>query len=624
MISQRFPIALLLMGCMLIAGASTRADDTPAEAKAKAKLLAQQKAEAEKSKRDKGKNASASIAIRVVMSAAANSATVVKRKVQTEKPKTTEELKKEAEARRLEEEKKAEQAKAAEAMLKDRLAKMPTDPLTKKIDEAIAKKLAEEKLPASPKADDAEFLRRVYLDLTGVIPSVDKTKAFLDDKDPNKRAKLIDELLASPVFGKHEADVWTKLMFQRLTENRGIRIDPLREWLEDKFILGENWDRIVTGLVTATGTQEENGASTYFLATLSADKMTDSISRLFLGVKIECAQCHNHPFVSYKQNDYWALAAFFMKVRLQGNPRAANAKGQNLPAIVEINATQGKGVARQKNLPEAAKFLPPKFLKGEQAKVEDKDPLRPVFAKWLTEKENPYFGRAWANRVWGQLFGIGIINPIDDMHEERVPSHPELLEELAKQFVEQDFDVRFLYRAICNSDSYQRTSIPVAGNEADRTYFSHMPIKVLTAEQLYDSLNAVVSMANLGREIPKDKAAAFAAAQKRGALTAREQFVAFFDAGETQAISYESGIPQVLRLMNSPQYARGASLVAQSLTRGLAKDQAIEKMYLTALSRRPTDAELEKMTKYVDDHPTDGYGDILWVLLNSSEFALNR
>ncbi|HLW66883.1 MAG TPA: DUF1549 domain-containing protein [Gemmataceae bacterium] len=608
---------------MFFGVASVRADDTPAEAKAKAKLLAQQKAEAEKSKRDEGKNTSASIAIRVVMSAAANSANVVKRKVQTEKPKTAEELKKEAEAKRIEEEKKAAQAKAAEAMLKERLAKMPTAPLTKKIDEAIAKKLEEEKLPASPKADDAEFLRRVYLDLTGVIPNVEKTKAFLDDKDPNKRAKLIDELLASPVFGKHEGDVWTKLMFQRLTENRGIRVDPLREWLEDRFVQGESWDKIVTGLLTATGTQEENGASTYFLAALSADKMTDSISRLFLGVKIECAQCHNHPFVSYKQNDYWALAAFFMKVRLDGNPKNPNPKGR-VPSIVEISATQGKGVARQKNLPEAAKFLPPKFLKGEQANVEDKEPLRPVFAKWLTEKENPYFGRAWANRVWGQLFGVGIINPIDDMHEERVPSHPELLDELAKVFVAQDFDVRFLYRAICNSETYQRTSIPVAGNEADRTYFSHMPIKVLTAEQLYDSLNAVVSVANLGREIPKDKAAAFAAAQKRGALTARDQFVAFFDAGETQAISYESGIPQVLRLMNSPQYARGASLVAQNLTRGLAKDQAIEKLYLTAFSRRPTSAEMEKMTKYVDDHPTDGFGDILWVLLNSSEFALNR
>jgi hypothetical protein len=340
-------------------------------------------------------------------------------------------------------------------------------------------------------------------------------------------------------------------------------------------------------------------------------------------VKIECAQCHNHPFVSYKQNDYWALAAFFMKVRLQGNPRAAgNAKGQNLPAIQEISDV-GKG-GRQKNLPEAAKFLPPKFLKGEPAKVEDKEPLRPVFAKWLTGKENPYFARAWANRVWGQLFGLGIINPIDDMHEERVPSHPELLQELAAEFTAHDFDVRFLYRAICNSETYQRTSIPVAGNEADRTYFSHMPIKVLTAEQLYDSLTFVLGSAR--PDSPRDKAQlqALAAQKGRGGITARDQFVAFFDSGEIQATSYESGIPQVLRLMNAPQYARGATAAAQTLTRGLDREKAIEKLYLTALSRRPTSAEIEKMTKYVEDHPTDGYGDILWVLLNSSEFALNR
>src|SRR5262249_26296213 len=160
---------------------------------------------------------------------------------------------------------------------------------------------------ASPKTNDAEFLRRVYLDLTGVIPGAEKAAAFLDDASPDKRAKLIDELLASPAFSKHQADIWTKLMFQRLTENRGIKTDPLNWWLESEFITAESWDKIATGIITATGTQEENGAATYFLGNISADKITDSVSRLFLGVKIECAQCHNHPFVSYKQNDYWAL-----------------------------------------------------------------------------------------------------------------------------------------------------------------------------------------------------------------------------------------------------------------------------------------------------------------------------
>jgi hypothetical protein len=293
-----------------------------------------------------------------------------------------------------------------------------------------------------------------------------------------------------------------------------------------------------------------------------------------------------------------------------------------MPGVTEIAVDGAKGAGRQKNLPEAAKFLPPKYLKGEQAKVEEKEPLRPVFAKWLTTKDNPYFARAWANRVWGQMFGVGIINPIDDMHEERVPSHPELLQELAKQFADSDFDVRFLFRAICNSDAYQRTSRPVTGNESDRTFFSHMPIKVLTPEELYDSLISVLS--NAAKDLPREKAQALAAG-KRGGLTVRDQFVAFFGASEgVPATSYEAGIPQALRLMNAPQYARGATLAAQALTRGLGKDKAIEKLYLTALSRRPTADEMTKMTKYAEDHPTDGYGDILWVLLNSSEFALNR
>lgn len=612
--SYRSLLALLVGGMLFVAG-SARADEAKDAAKAKAKARAEKLAKLKAKQEAEAKAKNESEAAKAKKDAAAKKAAQA---AAQQKAKRAAQAKARAEAaereRKQEEARAAAEAKAkAESSVRAKaLAKLQTASLTRRIDEEINKKLAAEKIPASPKADDAEFVRRVYLDLVGVIPSYEKASSFINDKDPNKRAKLIDELLASYEFGKRLGDIWDNLLFQRVTNNRAVRVEPLTGWLEKQVNDGQTWDKIVTGLLTATGTQEENGATTFMMGQLSADKITDSVSRLFLGVKIECAQCHNHPFVDYKQNDYWGLAAFFMKVRIQGN--AKNGKSGNLPGLSEANAR-----GRQRGLPESAKTLPPKFLKGEQPKVDARDPLRPTFGKWLTDANNSYFGKAWANRVWGQLFGAGIINPIDDMHEERVPSHPELLNELAAEFAANGFEVRYLYRAICNSEAYQRTSRPVAGNESDRTYFSHMHIKAMTPEQLYDSLTSVT-----GIQQPTARRPAKAAVARRGSV--RDQFVAFFDPGEgVKATDYEAGIPQALRLMNAPQINRNSAATARNIVGSLSQDKAIEKLYLTALARRPTAEEAAKMTRYLaGTTPQEGYGDILWALLNCAEFALNH
>jgi hypothetical protein len=483
--------------------------------------------------------------------------------------------------------------------------------ITKLINEEIAKRLAKENVPVSPVAGDAEFIRRVYLDLHGVIPPASRVALFLDDKDPQKRAKLIDELLASSAFGSHAADIWDNLLFQRITDNRRLQVAPLNSWLSKSFNENRPWNEIVTDLLTATGSQEDSGASTYLMGQLSADKITDSASRLFLGIKLECAQCHNHPFVSIKQTDYWSMAAFFMKVRIQGNTK--NAKNGIEPAINE----NGRGKAPM--LPESAKQLPPKFFRGEQPKLAADKPYRPAFASWLTSSENPYFARSMVNRVWSQMFGRGIINPVDDMHEDRVASHPELLKGLSEQFAASGFDLKNLYRAICNSEPYQRTSKSVTGNGTDVELYSHQNIKVMTPEQLYDSLAAVLGAPQ------QERGARPANAGNRGPVGPREQFVAFFDPGEgAKPTDYEVGIPQALRLMNAPQTARVATTVANTLTRGTKPEQAIEKLYLTALSRRPTATEKARLTSYVSKQSSDAYGDILWALINSSEFTMNR
>jgi hypothetical protein len=490
--------------------------------------------------------------------------------------------------------------------------------LARRIDQAIDARLREEKVPVSPRADDAEFLRRVYLDVVGHVPPIDKAAAFLDSKDPNKRAKLIDELLASPEYGKHQADVWQSLLLPRNSDNRRIRFAPMIEWLGENFNANKPWDKMVRELITASGGQDKNGAVTYFLANPTPDKLTDNVTRLFLGVRLECAQCHNHPFTSWKQDEYWGMAAFFTKVRLEGNPRQAMQNGGTL----SINEN-GRG--RPVRLPDSAKRLPPKFLQGEQPKIPSNEAYRPVLADWMTSPSNPYFSKAMVNRTFAQFFGRGLVNPVDDMHDANPPSHPELLDSLAREFAASGFDLKGLIRGICNSQAYQRTSKPRGSNvDASPAVFSHAAIKVMTPEQLFDSLVQVLGAPGQG---PQARRPQGQQALRNPNANPRSAFVAFFQVDDTaEATEYQAGIPQALRLMNSPQL-NNPNALNRYVKPGKSPVQVIEDLYLATLSRRPNARELERMTGYVrkhSDEPRKAYADVLWVLLNTSEFTLNH
>jgi hypothetical protein len=487
--------------------------------------------------------------------------------------------------------------------------------LAKVIDAEVNRKLAEAKLTASARATDEEFLRRAYLDITGVIPSAEKAKAFLDDKSEDKRAKLLDELLADPHFGRRMADIWTAKLFPKESNNRFVLKDPLYKWFEEQFNANPGWDKLVTSLVTATGTVTENPAVTYFLANRSVDKLTDTTTQHFLGIQLQCAQCHNHPFTTWKQTEYWGMAAFYSKVKAD-NPKNPNKGADNNT----IGVTEGNTRSRQKDFfPESAKNLPPKFLGAEEPQIRVNDPNRPVLAKWMTSPDNPYFARAMVNRTWAHLFGRGFVNPVDDMLEENEASHPELMDSLAAHMAKTGgFDLKYLIKAICLSDAYQRTSKPAAGNKDDKKMFSRMTVKVLSPEQLFDSLGQVTGNIRPDGKGPRPLA-------KGGRIGNREQFVNFFLAGadSTSAIDYEAGIPQALRLMNSPIANNPAAV--RVLIGNSKPEEAIEKIYLAALSRRPTAQEKKDLTAYVDRIGTQSaYGDILWAVLNSSEFTLVR
>lgn len=536
--------------------------------------------------------------------------------------------------------------------------------LSRRIDDAIDARLKAENVKPAAAADDAEFLRRVYLDLTGHIPPAQKAVAFLSDRDSDKRAKLIDELLASPMFGRHMADVWEALLVTHNSENRFLSFEPLRKWLEEAFNKDTPWNTLVSDLLNATGTPEENGAAVYFMANQPVDKVTDNASRLFLGVQLQCAQCHNHPFTKWKQTEYWGMAAFFLKVQAQVPRPAAVAKGQ-MAGVRELPMIRpGK-----RGLPDSAKIVPAKFLGGEEPKVDSREPLRPVFTKWLTSPENPYFSRAMVNRTWNLLFGRGFVNPVDDMHDGNAPSHPELLADLAKEFAAGGFDVKNLYRAICNTRAYQRTS-KSSGSKTDAPpeLFARMAIKVLTPEQMFDSLTLVLGSPD--RQQPagrpngkggkgqfagkgafgakgafngKGGLGAFAANQNQNAdkakdpmtalimktrqeeLAPRNLFVTFFKAEDADVTEYQNGIPQALRLMNAPQLNNG---IANSpwVHSGKPVPQAVQELYLAALSRRPAAHELERCAGYVGRQrdTRQGLSDVLWALLNSSEFSMNH
>jgi hypothetical protein len=402
------------------------------------------------------------------------------------------------------------------------------------------------------------------------------------------------------------------MLLPRTSDNRRLQAAPMVTWLQDNFNANKPWDQMVADLMTASGPQDKNGAVTFWLANATVDKYTDQTSKLFLGVQLQCAQCHNHPFTGWKQTEYWGMAQFFMKVRADRVNGAA--RNGTTPGVTE------SGNGRGQRLPESAKTVPAKFLGGPEPKIDRADPYRPVLSKWLTAKDNPYFARAMVNRMWAHFFGRGLVNPVDDMHDANTPSHPELMDALTPEFKASDFDLKHLIRTICNSQTYQRTS-KGATDADDPSLFARMAVKVMTPEQLYDSLIAVVGNARGGAQARRQGGGA-----QRAGATPRDQFVNFFLVDENvEPTDYQSGIPQALRLMNSGQ-TNGGQLLEQAARSSKSPAEVIEQIYLATLSRRPTESETQKLSDYVAKQGAarNAYGDIIWAVLNSSEYTFNH
>lgn len=473
--------------------------------------------------------------------------------------------------------------------------------LARLIDREIQAKLATQKLQAEGPTDDAAFLRRLYLDLHGTLPPADKAVAFLDSKDPSKRSRLIEELLAGEPYGQHLADVWYGLLVPLFPTNKNkVDTERLTPWLAKQFNDNLPWDKLVYQMLTAEGaTIIENPAMIPFLngnTVLKQEEITDLVSTVFLGANLKCAQCHRHPFADWTQKDYWGTAAFFSRLVRAGTGNS------------EIRGmTEGK--PRKTVLPERALTVPPKFLGGAEPARGPNEPYRPAFAAWATSPRNLFFARAMVNRTWAQFFGRGLVNPLDDVRSENTATHPELLQQLTDHFIASGFDLKYLARAICESQTYQRTSQPPPGREDAEQLYGRMAVRVLTPLQLANSLTALSVLKIPNRRVGRDFLQAFSVAGE-----------------EFDPLHYERGIPPQLRLANAPALERGRQDLAQTLAASAQTPaQFVEQAYLRILARRPSVQETEQMTAHIKQTGAPrAHADIVWVLLNSSEFTLIR
>lgn len=481
------------------------------------------------------------------------------------------------------------------------------------IDRHIDTRLEAEGVQPAGSADDAEFVRRVYLDLHGVIPTAAETARFLADSDPGKRARLIDTLLASPRYGEHQADIWQEYLVSPLADDQQVRSDRFRQWLAGQFNT-KTWDRISTELLTATGKMEENPAVIYLIESRlprTVPDLTDLTTRYFLGIRLNCAQCHDHPFVKWTQQDYWGMAAFLTQIQTPGKSKLIYQVGvKDYPEIT---------LASLKDTSMVDGFLsrPPTFLGGEEGPAGKGTTNRGALAAWMTSPKNPYFAQAMVNRTWWRLFGRGIVQPVDDMHAANPPSHSELLELLSQRFVESGFDLKFLSRAILRSSAYQRTSRPGENaSEKQAALFGRMSIKVLSAGQLYDSLVTIFGPpAKTPGVDPR--------------LSPRSEFKQFFaEDGDPNPTAYRRGIPHLLRQMNSGQFAGRniAALVTRLATSGRSADDVAEDLFLTILSRRPSADEQQLFRNYRERTGSveAASRELAWVLMMTSEFSLNH
>lgn len=494
------------------------------------------------------------------------------------------------------------------------------------IDEIVARKWRTMGLAPSPPASDAAFLRRAAFDLIGTAPTAAEVDAFLADRSPDKRERLIDTLLARPEY----VDYWSVKWSDLLRSNRILLGEramlAMNHWIRENLKENRPYDAQVRALLTAKGSSQRDGAVNYFRSAATPQELTENTAQLFLGIRLQCARCHQHPFEKWSQRDYYQFAAFFARV--------ARSKADNLDAEQTISVDSSGEVVHPKTrrvmtptpLPIESKSGPIGLMTAADPKAD----RRLALADWLTQKDNLLFAETVVNRYWGYLMGRGIVHPIDDMRVTNPPSNPELLEKLSLDFIAHGYDLKRLIRTICQSRVYQLSSSARPENRLDAAFYSHALPKRMTAEVLLDA----VSFATGSAELFAGQPAGTRAIQLPDAGFS-SRFLETFGRPlrntvcECERVT-EPDLPQTLLLLNGEQVntklsdpvGRAAKLAASARS----DREIVTELYLSALARRPSEAEMAPALRRLAPgaNRRAAVEDILWSLLNLKEFATVR
>ncbi|MCB1207968.1 MAG: DUF1553 domain-containing protein [Verrucomicrobiales bacterium] len=504
-------------------------------------------------------------------------------------------------------------------------------PVRNYIDDLVNAKLKTIGMPPSDLADDSTFLRRVTLDITGRLPTAAELKDFLAVQDPQKRSAKIDALLDSPEYAEFFANKWSALLRNQRTQPTYARGSYLFwQWIRDSIADNKPYDHFVREVVAASGDLDQHPPVAWYRQVKDMKQQMEDVAQLFLGTRMQCAQCHHHPFEKWSQQDYYSFAAFFSTV-------SRKASGQKDEELI----FHKRGTATATNIRTKANVVPAS-LGGEPLKLKPEQDPRLQLTEWMSRQDNPFFAHTLVNRYWKHFFNRGLVEPEDDMRETNPPVNPELLNALAADFTKSGYDMKHLIRTIVNSSTYQLSAVPNAFNARDRQNFSRYYPKRLNAEVLYDAVNRLLDVeTNFAGQAPGTRAVAL----PDNSYNQSNYFLTVFGRPDSSSAcecerTQEASLAQSLHLLNAAdiqtQLARGNGR-ADVLTKDpRPDDDKITDLYHIALSRDPNAAEVKFATAHIDKKTNgkkdqeaftakkEAFEDILWALLNTKEFLFNH
>ncbi len=487
------------------------------------------------------------------------------------------------------------------------------------IDELALKRWKQLGITPSENCTDNEFQRRVSLDLCGRLPTPAEVREFAKDADPRKREKLIDRLLEDRDYPAYFAMRWGNILRNASLAGSEQASYAFHDWIRDMIARNRPYDEFVRGVVAASGEWQDAPAVNWYWQ-MRDDQLHQPVAdtaQVFLGLRLQCAKCHHHPYERWSQDDYYGLAGFFSRL-------GRKSLGEPPPYFSERRRTTGEVN------PRTGKPIEPKILDGPELKIPLEDDPRHKLVDWMREPTNPFFAKAMVNRMWGHLMGRGLVDPIDDMRETNPPSNPEMLEALSADFIAKKFDVKHLLRTICNSRTYQLSAIPNEFNKQDKQNHARFYGRRLIAEVLHDAVDQTCGVRTQFNKMSKQARAIDLPHEGFGSY-----FLDVFDRPPRSspcecARSNSASLSQVLHLANSGDIERkissGEGRIAKLVQTKAAPETVIEDLYLAAFSRLPTQAErtlaLDHVRKQSDSRR--GLEDVLWSLLNSREFMFQH